>query len=178
MKPTPCLSVRLTHLAELFEAGGVHGHVGGDVRLVARLVRLRHLLVARAGGGVHGLPLLAQHLGDLRELEVGVRGVDLGARHLHEAHVRALGALGLVGVHHVLALAAALLLAVLALLVLLGLLAGLGGGGFCWSLVLKKMKKWNATGGGREEKRVERESREWVEGMRRTQRGFVAGGRR
>ena len=58
-----------------------------------------------------------------------VPGVDLGASHLHEAHVRTLGSLGFVGVHHVFTLAAALLLAILAgLLVLLGLLAGLGGG--------------------------------------------------
>jgi len=98
---------------------------------VASIVRLGHLLVAAAGGGVHALPLLAQGLGDVRELHAGVAGVDLGAGDLHEAHVRTLGALGLVGVDDILALAAAaLLLAILANLALLGLLAlGLA---CCW----------------------------------------------
>mmetsp|Transcript_12424 Transcript_12424/g.34245 ORF Transcript_12424/g.34245 Transcript_12424/m.34245 type:complete len:286 (-) Transcript_12424:46-903(-) len=111
-------------LAQLLEASLGHGHVGGNLPLVALLVRLGHLLVAAAGGGVHALPLLAQCLSDVRELHAGVAGVDLGAGDLHEAHVRTLGALGLVGVDDILALAAAaLLLAILANLALLGLLA-------------------------------------------------------
>ena len=92
-----------------------------------------------AGGGVHVLPLFAQHLGDLRELEVGVGGVDLRAGDLHEAHVCTLGALRLVGVGDILALAAAaLLLAILANLV--GLLPALGTG-LAFSLALNSVER-------------------------------------
>jgi hypothetical protein len=44
--------------------------------------------------GQTGFSLYSPHLGDVGELQLGLADVDLGPRHLHEAHVRTLGARG------------------------------------------------------------------------------------
>mmetsp|Transcript_46043 Transcript_46043/g.73721 ORF Transcript_46043/g.73721 Transcript_46043/m.73721 type:complete len:228 (-) Transcript_46043:5-688(-) len=126
-----CRLPRSFLLAQGFETVGVEGHVRRHLLLVPQLVRFGQRVELRACRRVHGFPPLSQSLGDLREFELRLRRVDLGARHLDEAHVSPLGALGFVGVHHVLALATPLLLDALGNLLHFDLLARFGhwGGG-------------------------------------------------